>query len=80
MDGNIGNVFSINATDGLITVSAKIDREEQDSYKLKVRVSDKGIPKLSSEKEFLVTVTDLNDNRPLFTAEPYEGKCLVSKD
>lgn len=80
MDGNIGNAFAINATDGLITVFGEIDREKQDSYKLKVRVSDKGTPKLSSEKEFIVTVTDLNDNPPVFTAEPYEGECLVSKD
>ena len=74
MDGNIDNAFAINSTDGMITVFGKIDRETRESYNLKVRVSDKGNPQLSSEKEFVVTVTDLNDNLPVFTAEPYEGE------
>ena len=74
MDGNIGNAFAINSTDGMITAFGKIDRETRESFNLKVRVSDKGNPQLSSEKEFVVTVTDLNDNPPVFTAEPYEGE------
>ncbi len=69
----MGNVFAINKTNGLITVQGVIDHETRKSYTLKVRVSDKGSPRLSSEKEFLVNVTDLDDNYPVFTAEPYEG-------
>ena len=71
VDGNIGDVFVINPTTGLVKVSGTIDRETRESYTLRIRVSDKGSPSLSSEKEFLVNVTDLNDNAPEFTAEPY---------
>ena len=74
MDGNIGDVFVIDATSGLVKVNGAIDRETRESYTLKVRVSDKGSPSLSSEKEFLVNVTDLNDNAPEFTAKPYVGE------
>ncbi|XP_028398312.1 protocadherin Fat 4-like [Dendronephthya gigantea] len=73
VDGNINDVFAINKTSGLITVQGDIDHETRASYTLVVRAFDKGSPSLFSEKEFLVNVTDLDDNPPVFTAEPYEG-------
>jgi hypothetical protein len=77
VDGNIDDVFAINTATGLITVQGGIDRETHESYTLNVRVSDKGNPSLFSEKEFLVNVTDLDDNTPEFTATSYEGEFCV---
>ena len=68
------DVFKIDTGDGLITVKNDIDREVHESYTLRVRASDKGNPRLFSEKDFFVNVTDIDDNPPVFTSEPYEGK------
>lgn len=57
----------------MITVQGDIDHETRKSYTLVIRAFDNGNPSLFSEKEFLVNVTDLDDNIPVFTAEPYEG-------
>ena len=75
MAGNIDGVFVMNEVNGQVKVNGDIDREKHESYTLKVRVSDKGNPRLYSEKEFLVNVTDIDDSSPKFTAEPYEGEC-----
>lgn len=66
-------MFAINATNGVVIVQGNVDRESRPSYALVIRATDKGNPRLFTEKEFLVTVTDLDDNAPVFTAKPYEG-------
>ena len=71
VDGNIDDVFVIDATSGLVKVNGALDRETREFYTLKIRVSDNGSPSLFSEKEFLVNVTDLDDNAPEFTAKAY---------
>ena len=50
-----------------------MDRETIASYKLTVEASDRGTPSQFSTREVVITVTDINDNDPIFTGDPYQG-------
>lgn len=54
-----------------LSVSGQLDREERDLYELKVRVSDSGDPPLTSEKVFVLRVSDANDCHPVFEKDSY---------
>ncbi|XP_060119777.1 protocadherin-16 [Heteronotia binoei] len=56
----------------LICVDQLLDREERDSYALRVTATDAGTPPLRAESAFVLQVMDVNDNPPLFDAQEYE--------
>ncbi|MEJ1285075.1 hypothetical protein NN561_016065 [Cricetulus griseus] len=71
--------FAINVETGWITTLKELDHEERASYQIKVIASDHGEKvQLSSTAIVDVTVTDVNDSPPRFTAEIYKG--TVSED
>jgi protocadherin Fat 1/2/3 len=71
--------FAINMETGWITTLKELDHEKKDNYQIKVVASDHGEKvQLSSTTLVDVTVTDVNDNPPRFTAEIYKG--TVSED
>ncbi|GAA6097187.1 cadherin EGF LAG seven-pass G-type receptor 1 isoform X1 [Tachysurus ichikawai] len=51
---------------GIIRTNRKLDRENIPVYNLKAYAVDKGIPPLKSAVNIQVTVTDINDNAPVF--------------
>ncbi|XP_019384093.1 PREDICTED: protocadherin-16, partial [Crocodylus porosus] len=55
----------------LICVDQLLDREERDSYDLRVTATDSGTPPLRAESAFVLQVTDVNDNPPLFDQQEY---------
>ncbi|XP_051903998.1 protocadherin-16-like [Hippocampus zosterae] len=55
----------------LIYVDQALDREERDSYDLRVTATDSGTPPLRAESSFTIRVTDVNDNPPLFDRPAY---------
>ncbi|XP_069002409.1 protocadherin-16 [Embiotoca jacksoni] len=55
----------------LIYVDEVLDREERDSYELRVMATDSGTPPLRAESSFTIQVTDVNDNPPLFDQQAY---------
>ncbi|XP_076876271.1 protocadherin-16 [Brachyhypopomus gauderio] len=56
----------------LICVDQVLDREERDSYELRVMATDSGTPPLRAESSFIIEVTDINDNPPLFDQQAYK--------
>ncbi|KAM4619841.1 protocadherin-16 [Polymixia lowei] len=56
----------------LIYVDQVLDREERDSYDLRVMATDSGTPPLRAESSFTIQVTDVNDNPPLFDQQTYK--------
>lgn len=62
--------FVIAAQSGVITVNGDVDREIVSSYEFKVLATDNSEreAKLTAEAEIEITVLDLNDNAPEFTA------------
>ncbi|XP_018105995.1 protocadherin-16 [Xenopus laevis] len=55
----------------LICVDKLLDREERDSYRLRVLATDAGTPPLRAESSFVLEVTDVNDNPPVFDHQEY---------
>ncbi|XP_062282151.1 protocadherin alpha-2-like [Scomber scombrus] len=64
--GNLNpeTVFLINPDTGEITVSGKVDYEENTAYDIRVQARDKGTPSRSVHGKVLVEVIDVNDNIP----------------
>ena len=64
-----GDIFHIDPDTGLIYVAAgELDRERDSEYTLTIRVSDMGLPPLSSEANLTMYVADVNDNAPIMEA------------
>ncbi|CAJ1065106.1 protocadherin-16-like [Xyrichtys novacula] len=55
----------------LICVDQILDREERDTYELRVMATDSGTPPLRAESSFVIQVIDVNDNPPLFDQPVY---------
>ena len=54
-----------------ITVQEKLDRETKDSYTIKVIAKDGGSPPKQTILNIYISVTDINDNSPVFTKSIY---------
>ncbi|XP_040001752.1 protocadherin-23 [Xiphias gladius] len=58
---------------GKLVLCNPLDRETTESYALTVSVSDRGTPPLNSSAVVMVTVTDCNDNAPIFSSAEYHA-------
>ncbi|KAM6941752.1 protocadherin-23 [Lycodopsis pacificus] len=59
---------------GKLVLCNPLDRETTESYALTVSVSDRGMPPLNSSAVIMVTVTDCNDNAPVFSSTGYHAQ------
>ena len=63
--------FQVDANNGNVTLAQfLLSFERRTDFTLTVRVNDGGIPSLSDHISFRVSVTDINDNAPIFTHTP----------
>ncbi|XP_045574121.1 protocadherin alpha-7 isoform X5 [Salmo salar] len=60
----VHDTFHLNSLTGEIRVIGPVDFEENEFYKLTVQASDKGQPPLSVDCRVVITITDVNDNKP----------------
>ena len=67
-------VFKIDPVTGDISTRQALNREAVSSYRLDVTASDNGQPQLSDSEMLIVTVKDVNDNKPRFDVKPEFGK------
>nr|XP_047123814.1 protocadherin Fat 4 [Hydra vulgaris] len=65
INADFESLFSINESTGLLYALINFDREEKDSYTIKVKAFDHGIPSKSSETLVNIIVLDVNDNAPV---------------
>ncbi|XP_078660403.1 protocadherin Fat 4-like isoform X2 [Branchiostoma floridae x Branchiostoma belcheri] len=74
------DTFELQQGDNMATVQIKssLDRETRDSYELLVRATDDKIPQHTAYTTVEVTVTDINDQDPMFQSLPYHF--TVSED
>ena len=52
---------------GVVRTRGRLDRELRPSYLLTVTVSDNGVPSLSTRRHLSISLTDVNDNAPVFS-------------
>ena len=72
VDGNFQTAFAIGNVSGVITIQGDIDRETIVSFSLTVEARDQGSPQTRRSTAIVdITVTDINDNAPLFLLDPY---------
>ncbi|XP_072527114.1 B-cadherin-like [Salminus brasiliensis] len=67
-------LFTVNRNNGSLYVTKPLDREEKDKYVLQVHAvspDDDGVKE--APMEVIVTVIDQNDNKPIFTQNPFLG-------
>lgn len=64
--------FKIDSGSGVIRLRRRVDYELQKVYNVTVKVSDKGIPSLSSYANIVVNILDVNENNiaPVFSGGP----------
>ncbi|XP_041799564.1 protocadherin gamma-C5-like isoform X1 [Chelmon rostratus] len=54
-----------------LVTSGALDRERFSEYNIEITATDSGSPPLSSKKMIPVSITDVNDNPPVFTQSSY---------
>lgn len=65
--------FVVNPQTGAITTTKALDRETQSGYLLTVTARDSGNPPLSDTTDVEISVSDINDNPPVFLKSSYTG-------
>lgn len=75
----ISELFAVNSETGWVTTLKELDREKLNTYTIKVLATDQGdkVQHVTGTR-VEVTVADVNDSPPRFTAEIYKG--TVSED
>ncbi|CAG9785684.1 unnamed protein product [Diatraea saccharalis] len=71
--GNVNQDFKIDPQSGEIEVSRLLDRETMPTYTLIVGAIDTGIPPQTGTATVKITLTDINDNGPVFDVANFEG-------
>lgn len=67
----VGN-FTIDKSDGWISVSERLANEPGKKYKLIIRATDRGVPSQQDEAEVTIVITGENRYSPVFTALSYQ--------
>ena len=67
LTGGDNGDFQIDSISGRITTTQTLDRELTPSYAISFKVIDLGSPTRSATATASVTITDVNDNAPMFT-------------
>lgn len=69
------NMFTVNRDTGVISVvTSGLDRESYPTYTLVVQAADLQGEGLSTTAKAVITVTDINDNAPVFNPSTYQGQ------
>ncbi|KAK5864983.1 hypothetical protein PBY51_016179 [Eleginops maclovinus] len=71
MDKHTSSIFNTDPNTGQLSVSAILDREQQDAHKFTVFAQDSGSPPLESAATVSIQVLDRNDNAPIFLIPHY---------
>ena len=71
--GNVNNMFRI-TTEGEIKTRGNPDREQRDQYSLQISAKDLGVPSRSLENSCRISISDMNDNSPVFEKSVYHAR------
>ena len=79
IDGD-DTVFSFNSITGELSLLAILDREETPEYNFNVIAEDLALDSQSASAAVTVTVTDINDNPPVFINPVTEAASCLGLD
>ena len=65
VEGNTGDAFTVNSSNGVIKTASPLDFEKEKLYTLNVTVQDQGTPPLSNSILVTIEVIDVNDLTPV---------------
>ena len=68
--------FTVNSQSGVVEVAQGLDREVRSVYSVVIIAMDQGTPALTAETYVTITVSDVNDNSPVFEYAMYNGSVL----
>ncbi|CAH2063954.1 unnamed protein product, partial [Iphiclides podalirius] len=71
LSGEHAHHFAVDKESGVITVAEELDRESVAEYTLVAHAQDRDRPEWECSTELEVTLDDVNDNAPRFSAEVY---------
>ncbi|XP_063532868.1 cadherin-related tumor suppressor [Cydia strobilella] len=71
--GNVNQDFKIDPLSGEIEVTRQLDREALPTYSLIVGAIDTGVPPQTGTATVTITLTDINDNGPIFDVANFNG-------
>uniref|UniRef100_A0A8C8BRS0 Cadherin domain-containing protein n=1 Tax=Oncorhynchus tshawytscha TaxID=74940 RepID=A0A8C8BRS0_ONCTS len=66
-------LFTVDKNSGILYVTQPLDRERKDQYILLAHAVAVGAGIAEDPKEIIVKVIDMNDNKPVFTQDPFTG-------
>ncbi|KAG8438997.1 hypothetical protein GDO86_005256, partial [Hymenochirus boettgeri] len=64
-------LISLNNNYYKIITTLSLDREITSNYQITIKATDKGSPPLSTNKTLVLTISDVNDNQPIFEKDNY---------
>ena len=70
------DVFGIESETGKVRLLSPLDYESTQEYILTLTATDRAVPPLSSSVILNITVTDYNDNTPVFVEDSLIGECV----
>ncbi|XP_038055589.1 protocadherin Fat 1-like isoform X3 [Patiria miniata] len=71
-DGNDDSRFQMDFETGILRVLRPLDREQDASYALTIKVSDLGQSRNTEKRHITINVEDVNDNAPVFDQTQYD--------
>uniref|UniRef100_A0A1I7XG09 Cadherin domain-containing protein n=1 Tax=Heterorhabditis bacteriophora TaxID=37862 RepID=A0A1I7XG09_HETBA len=66
------DLFRLDRTSGTLRVNSRLDREQTATINLSVFARDRGKPFLTSSSVITITLSDINDNAPMFDQSSYD--------
>lgn len=76
----INDTFMLDPVSGQVTTIRSLDREEREQYGFIVVATDGGNPPHSSTSRVSITVSDVNDEPPIFTQQQYVANISENLD
>ncbi|RWS32013.1 hypothetical protein B4U80_09028, partial [Leptotrombidium deliense] len=78
LDARSQSMFSIDSVSGVVSTTARLDREFMDVHYLRITAADSGIPQKTATTTLQVNVIDENDHSPVFEQAYYEARVRES--
>jgi protocadherin Fat 1/2/3 len=72
--GNDHKKFVVDKESGLVSLADSVDYEKSKDYFLTVQAQDHGVPPLSTLASLNISITDFNDNAPVFSQNSYQAR------